>query len=103
MLIIDETWNGREAEVVVGDVLKLELSENPTTGYRWRMPDVGLTLRILNDSCQAAAKGPGSAGVRRWTLAADKDGVVPLRLGLKRSWQSEPAQTFTVTLAVKAR
>ena len=103
MLIIDDTWNNREAEVVVGDTLRLELSENPTTGYRWRMPDVGPALRILEDSYEAPTGAAGSGGVRRWTLAADKAGTIPLQLEFKRSWQPQPARTFTVTLVVKAR
>jgi inhibitor of cysteine peptidase len=103
MLVIDQTWSDRDAEVAVGDTLRLELSENPTTGYRWRMPDVGPALRILDDSYEAPTGGPGSGGRRRWTLAAEKAGAIPLRVELKRGWQPDPAQTFTVTLVVKAR
>jgi inhibitor of cysteine peptidase len=103
MLLIDETWNHREAEIAIGDTLKLALSENPTTGYRWRMPDVGAALRVLDDSYEAPSGAPGSGGVRHWTLTVDKAGTIPLQLELKRSWQPEPAQTFTVTLVVKAR
>jgi inhibitor of cysteine peptidase len=102
MLVIDETWNHRDAEISIGDTLKLELSENPTTGYRWRMPDVGPALRILDDSYEAPTGGAGGGGVRRWTLAADKADVVSLRLELKRSWQPDPAQTFALILTVKA-
>ncbi len=103
MRVIDETSNHREAEISIGDTLWLELSENPTTGYRWRMPDLGPALRILDDSCKAPTGGAGGGGVRRWTLAADKAGVASLRLELKRSWQPDPAQTFEVTVVVKAR
>ena len=103
MLVIDETWNNRETEVAVGETLKLALSENPTTGYWWRMPDVGPALRIVDDLFEAPTGGPGSGGVRSWTLAADKAGTIPLQLELKRSWQPSPAQTFKVTLVVKAR
>jgi inhibitor of cysteine peptidase len=102
MSIIDETWNHREVEVAIGDTLKLELSENPTTGYRWRVADVDPVLRVLDDSYEAPTGGPGKGGVRRWTLVVDKAGTIPLRLELKRSWQPDPAQIFTVTLVVKA-
>jgi inhibitor of cysteine peptidase len=102
-VVIDETWNNRDTEVAVGDTLKLALSENPTTGYRWRMPDVGPALRIVGDSYEAPTGGPGSSGVRRWTLAADKAGAILLQLELKRSWQPNPAQTFKITVLVKAR
>jgi hypothetical protein len=61
MLIIDESWNDRDAELSIGDTLRLELSENPTTGYRWRMPEVGLALRILEDPYEAPTGGPEAA------------------------------------------
>jgi inhibitor of cysteine peptidase len=103
MLVIDETWNHRDAEIAIGETVKLELSENPTTGYRWSIPDVGPALRILDESYEAPSGAPGSGGVRRWTLAADKAGTIPLQLEFKRSWQPQPARTFAVTLVVKAR
>jgi hypothetical protein len=61
----DETWQRWDAEIAIGDTLKLELSENPTTGYRWRMPDVGPAVRL------EAWKQRGH--IRRWTLAAEAD------------------------------
>jgi inhibitor of cysteine peptidase len=103
MLVIDDTWNHRDVEIAIGETLKLELSENATTGYRWRMADVDPALRILDESYEAPSGAPGGGGVRRWTLAADKAGKIPLQLELKRSWQPQPAQTFALTLVVKAR
>ncbi len=29
--------NGRSVTIGIGDVLSLRLSENPTTGYRWKL------------------------------------------------------------------
>src|SRR5277367_599271 len=66
MLVIDETWNHRDAEVAIGDTLKLELSENATTGYRWRIVDVDPALRILDDSYEGPGPAPGGGGLRRW-------------------------------------
>lgn len=104
MLIIDETWNNREAEVSVGDSLKLALSENPTTGYRWRLcSNVEPALRILDDSFETASEAPGSSGVRRWTLEAERPATLHLRLELKRSWEPRPIRTFAVMVVVKAR
>lgn len=70
MLAIGETSNHRDAEISIGDTLKLKLSENPTTGYRWRMPDVGPALRILEDSYDAPTGGGGpeaaALGIGPW-------------------------------------
>jgi len=67
------------------------------------MPDVGPALCILEDSTEPRTEGRGTGGLRQWTLAADNAGVLALQLELKRSWQPDPAQTFKVVVAVKAR
>ena len=103
MLVVDETWNHRDVEVAVGDTMTLELSENATTGYRWRMAEVGPSLRILEETFKASTGAAGSGGVRHWTLVAENAGAVAMQVELKRSWQPEPARTFALTLLVQAR
>ena len=78
--------------------------ERPLGGARIgvRESHVGPALRIIVDSYEAATGGPGSGGLRRWILVDDTAGAIPLRPELKRGWQPEPAQTFAVTLVVKA-
>jgi inhibitor of cysteine peptidase len=104
MLVIDQTQNNATAEVHVGDSFRVQLSENPTTGYRWHLQS-GATpaLRLLEDSFAASQGGPGGGGLRYWTFAADKSGPVGLRIDLKPSWQPQSVETFTATINVKAR
>ena len=60
MLTIDETYDNGVARARVGDPLRLQLSENPTTGYRWQMqPDVTAGLRILADFFDDVRRGRG--------------------------------------------
>jgi inhibitor of cysteine peptidase len=104
MLVIDQMQNNGVAEVLVGDPFKVQLSENPTTGYRWRMQSaVSPGLRIVEDYFEPSSPGYGSGGVRSWTLVADKPAVVALRIERRRSWRPDPVETFNVTVVAKAR
>jgi len=104
MLVIDQTQNNGTAEVLVGDSFRVQLSENPTTGYRWHLRSVvAPALRIIKDSFAPSTGGYGIGGVRYWTFVADNPAVVALRIELKRSWQPQPVETFGVTINVKDR
>jgi len=104
MLIIDQTRNNGSADLFVGDSFRVQLSENPTTGYRWQLRSDGApTLRLVRDSFEAPGSPPGSGGMRYWIFAAASAGSVALNIELRRSWQPQAISTFDVTVSVKAR
>ena len=104
MLVIDQTQNNGSVEVSVGDSFRVQLSENPTTGYRWQLQSAGApALRITEDSFEASTGKPGGGGVRYWMFVADQPAAAALRMELKRSWQPQPVDTFSATVNVKAR
>lgn len=104
MLVIDRNWNSGTAEVSVGDTFRVELAENPTTGFRWHLQSaVGPALRILKDSFETSADGYGSGGIRCWVFAADNPAVVAVRIELKRSWQPQSVESFDITINIKPR
>ena len=103
MLVIDQSQNDGAVEVQAGDSFRIELSENPTTGYRWYLnPLVETSLRVVENSFELAQGGYGAGGVRHWTLSADRAGVVRIQIERKRGRQAPPAEIFTVTIDVKA-
>src|SRR5271169_1380375 len=103
MPTIDETYDNGVARIRVGAPTRLQLSENPTTGYRWQMrSDVPAGLRILADSFEASGAATGAGGVRLWTIVADKPGKAALRLELKRGWENTSTRTFSVTIEAEA-
>src|SRR6478735_8177325 len=64
MIEINETANGLDVHLQVGDELKLSLRENRSTGYKWELTqDPGSALHIIADTFEAAAASrPGSSG-----------------------------------------
>jgi inhibitor of cysteine peptidase len=104
MLVLDQTQNNGSADVSVGDSFRVQLSENPTTGYRWYLQSDGApALRLVQDSFESRGSLPGSGGVRYWIFAAAATGSVALRIELRRSWRPEPISTFGITVSVKAQ
>ena len=104
MPVIDQTQNNGAAEASVGDTFRVQLSENPTTGYRWHLQSAGYSaLRMIDDSFEASAGGSGAGGIRRWIFMADHPGLIVLKMELRRSWQPQPVDTFSVTIRVKPR
>jgi inhibitor of cysteine peptidase len=104
MLVIDQTQNNASVEIAVGDSLRVQLSENPTTGYRWQLlTNISPTLRLIRDEFEASASGPGGGGVRYWIVQAEQFGTAALSMELRRSWQPQPVNSFAVSISVKAR
>ncbi|HTZ70950.1 MAG TPA: protease inhibitor I42 family protein [Acetobacteraceae bacterium] len=104
MLEIDRSQNGGTVEVQTGETFRLHLSENPTTGYRWYVAlPADAVLRVVDDSFEKLHDNPGAGGMRHWTFAADRPGVVRLQFDRKRAWETQAAESFTVTIDVKAR
>jgi inhibitor of cysteine peptidase len=104
MMVIDQTQNNGSVEVSVGASFRVQLAENPTTGYRWQLQSAGApALRMTEDSFEAPTGKPGGGGIRYWTFVADQPAAAVLKMELKRSWQPQPVDSFSATVNVKAR
>ena len=102
-IAVGEGQNGASVSATVGDELKLELAENPTTGFRWQ--PTGIDDRILqlrgDDFVSAAGAAIGGGGRRLFRWAAVHPGVTEVRLELKRAWEtSAPRSTFGIRVSV---
>ena len=104
MRVIDEANNGGTVEVAPGEPFRIQLYENPTTGYCWHLvPPNDPAFRAVEDGFDPAQDKPGAGGVRHWTVTADRPGAVTLHFERKRAWETNPAATFTVTIEAKVR
>jgi predicted secreted protein len=104
MLQFDEHSGGTEIELHVGEEFVIVLSENPTTGFRWRPISSGEPVcSLLDHSFESVGSSPGRAGSHSWRFRAVKVGVGTIEFAYSRSWEQDrpPAQSFT--LGVKVR
>ncbi len=103
MLEIDASYNGNAFTVWVGDMILLNLTENPSTGYRWTLSsDFKPVLELQKDDFSPSGAAPGASGSRTWKFETTQAGHVDLKLECRRSWEKRAAETFTVSIHAKA-
>jgi predicted secreted protein len=90
-----------DVRVSLGDELVVRLPENATTGYGWSVHRVEGCLEVTGDEYEVAGQLlPGSGGTRvvRVRPTAAGDGL--LEMELKRPWESDVADRFSVRVSV---
>ena|SRR6516164_2944488 len=100
---LSEEDDGRILDLRPGQELELKLSENPTTGYRWRAVMEGKPVFELVKSSFAAGRKPGEPGVhiRRYRIA--RAGKATLKLVYRRAWDSPKSAEQTFRLRARSR
>jgi len=93
--------SGKKLNVGVGETLELQLPENPTTGYRWRLHSSGgPVLQLAEQSFAPSTEAVGASGTRCWIFRAVLAGVTRLELEQRRSWEHQAINTFHITIGV---
>jgi inhibitor of cysteine peptidase len=109
MIQVDDTFDGREVTLQVGETLEVSLSENASTGHRWSIPPelkrkLTPTLREREESVDAPKGPPGSSGVRHLYFETIAAGTAELEIQYRRSWENnkEPARKFRLRVLIQA-
>ena len=97
--------DGRQLRLSVGDTLTVELKSNPTTGFRWMVPEEGAKDVLKLNSDEFFAPGTdlcGAPGRQKLSFTAASPGETELRIVYIRPWKKDapPAQKFTVKVVV---
>jgi inhibitor of cysteine peptidase len=102
MLEINESSNGHEITLPVGQILEISLGENPTTGFRWNLESKGeLTCAFIKDFFESVVDPPGHGGNHHWQFETARVGLGTIILSYRRSWEKEKAPTRTFMLRVR--
>ena len=85
---------------------RVELSENPSTGYSWRIDSgssAGLDhVEIIDGGHQRGASMPGAPGKRLWTIRALAPGRAEIAFVYQRPWEPAPVETRRVEVEIGA-
>jgi inhibitor of cysteine peptidase len=95
--------SGATIAAAVGDRVRVQLDENPTTGYRWQPLAQSSVLDLVSDEFVPAGDGGiGAGGTRTLEYEAIAAGRGSLKLGLTRAWEPErePLHTFGFALEI---
>ena len=106
--IITHKDNGREFKITVGETFQVSLSENPTTGYQWKVYKSGAPFVALKKEEFIEPKEDlprprvGRGGTKILTFKVAKVGETELILRLRRSWEDESkfVDSFLVKLKI---
>ena len=79
----------RTIECRVGDSFGIELVENATTGFRWLLTVHDGVLVVAEQFRAPDPMTPGAAGVRVWTLRAERPGSTSLEFVSRQPWEPE--------------
>jgi inhibitor of cysteine peptidase len=102
MIAVDESSNGHQVVLHEGQVLKVSLNENATTGFRWTVHAKPEVLRE-SEATEAPTGPPGSGGVRHFYFEALHPGSGEIELEYRRSWEQTPRPARSFKLRIKVR
>lgn len=104
--VVTASANGKTVRLARTAVLRIDLAENPGTGYAWRItsrPAAG-TLRLLSDHFVAdshPAGVVGAGGTRMWRYRGGRPGRTSVVIKLfPPGTATKPAQAFRLTVVV---
>ena len=101
MVQLDESQNGNEIELRMGELFEIRLSENPTTGFRWVLESSGApTCLVIEDCYETSTATPGAGGSHCWRLQGKQIGESRIELCYRRSWEGQGAAARTFSLRV---
>lgn len=101
-MLIDETFNCRTVDVLLGQTIEVRLKENPTTGFRWQLTSDGGPACVVNDDEFTTASGPpGRGGEHTWRFKVVGVGDGDIELAYRRRWESSPEAGKTFKIHVK--
>lgn len=103
LLGLDESYNGREYTLPVGDSFTLVLNSNPTTGYEWNLASWDEAIMALSsrDFISGNNDMAGQGGQQYFKFQALKPGSTELNLNYARPWESvQPQQQFRLKITV---
>jgi predicted secreted protein len=98
--------NGQTVKAAVGNLIRITLESNPSTGFNWELRDFAFGAAIFYSSDLVARKAGnvlfGAPGDTVITLQAVKLGRQDITLVYRRQWEppDQVAATFTFTLEV---
>ncbi len=90
-----------------GERKPIEIQENPTTGYVWRIDTQASSnlaiLRIEDGGFSPPGSGSqiGAPGIHRWTIEALSKGRASLAFVYQRSWEKTPGELDRWSIEVR--
>ena len=102
-IFVGEGHNGGVISAKPGDIIVVQLPENPTTGFQWSVTEVNAALLVpQSDEFRSGGGGMGAGGVRVLRYLARGTGETSLALQLARPWEANaPRLRFSIRVVIR--
>ncbi len=108
-LVVDQSQSGKQIEAKQGDVIKIRLDSNVTTGFQWQLSaNSNEAVVSLADHAYVAPHGQGepvtgAGGSEEWRFKATGAGTSDLRLEYSQPWEggTKADSVFALTVVVR--
>lgn len=103
-MLLTEENNNTTVTARVGDTIEVLLAENPSTGYRWEVAALDMSVLSAGESrFSPTAGGVGAGGARHMAFPVHDAGTGRIELILRRSWEPADAaiKRWGVTVEVR--
>jgi len=103
---VNKDFNKREIKVRVGGMIRVNLEEQGTTGYVWKVQNLDEEhFEIVNEQTKETPEPgeiTGAPITKTWLIRAKKAGQSELKLINYRPWEGEknPADTFVLRVRI---
>ena len=104
MLLIGESDNGRTVDIRLGESVRINLSENATTGYRWTIDRYDEELiEALSTEAHYPPKTIGVGGEVSFIFRGKKIGTGEIVLKHWRPWEGDSSVTTRFRIWLRVR
>ncbi len=101
---ISQTDSGKTISVCTGDIVVINLPENPTTGFQWKMDAINNNTVILEKEMfsELGNGGIGSGSTKSYVLKTLTSGNHYIQLKHWKAWEGERSvdKRFGITLSI---
>ena len=90
--------------VRVGQIFKVELKANPTTGYLWQVDPAkakGLIAESGKSFYERQGELVGSGGIEAFTFKAEAEGIGDIVFIYERPWEAIAIKKYILTVKIK--
>jgi predicted secreted protein len=90
IVIVTKEDAGKSVEIARGDIIQLELSGTPTTGFWWRFTDLDKTyLDLVKEATReiSSRQLDGAPIMGIWQLRAKQAGTTAIAMAYYRTWE----------------
>ncbi|MCP4270174.1 MAG: protease inhibitor I42 family protein [Candidatus Brocadiaceae bacterium] len=101
---LNQVDSGKTISVNTGDMIVINLPENPTTGFQWKMGEIDNNVVVLEKEIfsELGDGGIGSGGTKSFVLKVLTSGNQYIQLKHWRAWEGGNSvdKCFDITLSI---